>query len=65
MSPMQQARHVFQSALKNAIEELGKERATEEWRKRMIAEQAAKHFKLIQQDTDKLAIDKILNEIMK
>ena len=64
LSPMQQARLVFQSSLENAIEELGKERATENWYKRMIAEQVARHFGLIRSNTDEQVLNKILNELM-
>ena len=62
--PIQKARLIFQSALQDSIEDLGKDRANEAWRKRMIAEQVAMHLGLIGPDTNREHIEQILAKIM-
>ena len=64
LSPMQQARIAFQSSLQDTIKELGKDKANEAWRKRMIAEQIAVHFGLIDPRADGAQVDQILTKII-
>ena len=64
LSPIQKARLIFQSALRDSIKDLGKDKANDAWRKEMIAEQIAAHLGLIDYNTPKRQANKIIEDII-